>query len=183
MNKQVLVKDLGPILAYPFQITDLRQVKSRSGPGRRGRKRSFPGVKIRMMDIYVRELRACAEAIGWRFDAFLYHALLRVKRETERLFGMSNGDLATLSKSDRAKLASDYQAVCEAGQKAASPAHFECNRCSFQMADGASYLPECRTRSASCAQPGMIGSTFLPWATAGASRIAGGSRRRHGPCP
>ena len=118
MNKQVLVKDLGPILAYPFQITDLRQVKSRSGPGRRGRKRSFPGVKIRMMNIYVQELRACAEALGWRFDAFLYHALLQVKQETERLFGMSYGDLATLSKSDRAKLASDYQAVCEAGHKA-----------------------------------------------------------------
>ena len=118
MKTQATVKDLGPVLAYPFQITDLRQVKSRSGPGKRGAKRSFPGVKVRMMDCYVRELRACAEAIGWRFDAFLYHALLQVKRETERLFGMANGGLVTLSRSDRAKLASHYQAVCESGRKA-----------------------------------------------------------------
>jgi len=116
--KQPPLKDLGPVLAYPFQITDLRRVHRRNSPGRRGRKRSFPGVKIRMMDFYVRELRACAEALGWRFDAFLYHALLQVKRETERLFGMSNGGLVTLSKSDRARLANHYQAVCEAGRKA-----------------------------------------------------------------
>jgi hypothetical protein len=118
LSKKSPVKDFGPVLAYPFQITDLRQVKSRSGPGWHGRKRLFPGVKVRMMDSYVRELRACAEAIGWRFDAFLYHALLKAKRETERLFGVANGGLVTLSKSDRAELANHYQAVCEAGRKA-----------------------------------------------------------------
>jgi hypothetical protein len=118
MNRQSPLKDPVPVLAYPFQITDLRQVKSRSGPDRRGRKRPFPGVKIRMMDSYVRELRACAEALGSRFDAFLYHALLQAKRETERLFGVSIGGLVMLSKGDRARLASDYQAVCEAGRKA-----------------------------------------------------------------
>jgi hypothetical protein len=118
MRKKSPVKDLEPVLAYPFQVTDLRQVRSRSGPSRRGRKRKFPGVKVRMMDFYVQELRACAEALGWRFDAFLYQALLQVKQETERLFGMSSGGLATLSKGDRARLASHYQAVCEAGRKA-----------------------------------------------------------------
>jgi hypothetical protein len=70
------------------------------------------------MNAYVEELRACAEALGWRFDAFLYHSLLQAKRDTERLFGMSHGELVTLSKADRAKLADHYQAVCEAGRKA-----------------------------------------------------------------
>jgi hypothetical protein len=71
-----------------------------------------------MMGSYVRELRACAEALGWRFDAFLYHALLQVKRETDRLFGLSNGGLVTLSKGDRARLSAHYQAVCDAAHKA-----------------------------------------------------------------
>ena len=112
------VKNLGPVLAYPFQITDLRTVRRKTASRRHGRKRPFPGVKIRMMDFYVQELRACAEAIGWRFDTFLYQALLQVKRETERLFGMSYGGLVTLSKGDRAKLASHYQAVCDSLPKA-----------------------------------------------------------------
>lgn len=118
MKRQSLLKDLVRVLAYPIQITDLRQVKSRSGPARRRCKRSFPGVKVRMMDHYVQELRACAEAVGWRFDAFLYFALLTAKWKTERLFGMSNGGLVTLSKRDRARLASHYQAVCKAGRRA-----------------------------------------------------------------
>jgi hypothetical protein len=106
-----------PVLTYPFQITDLRPVRSRSATRRPGRKRKFPGVKVLMMDIYVLELRACAEALGWRFDLFLRHALLDAKWRTERIFGMSNGELAALSKADRAKLASHYQAVCECGRR------------------------------------------------------------------
>ena len=116
--KRRLQVNVEPTLSYPVQITDLRQVRSKSGPGRHGRKRSFPGVKVCMMDFYVRELRACAEALGLRFDAFLYHALLQVKRETESLFGLSNGGLLMLSRGDRARLASHYQAVCDAASKA-----------------------------------------------------------------
>ena len=116
MKRKSPVKHVGPVLAYPFQITDLRPVRRRSA--KRGRKRRFPGVKVRMMGFYVQELRACAEAIGWRFDAFLYDALLEAKWKTERLFGMSIGGLVTLSKCDRAKLASHYQAVCDSLPKA-----------------------------------------------------------------
>jgi hypothetical protein len=71
-----------------------------------------------MMDHYVQELRACAQALGWRFDSFLYDALLEAKWKTERLFGMSRGSLDMLSKADRAKLASHYRSVCDAGRKA-----------------------------------------------------------------
>jgi hypothetical protein len=71
-----------------------------------------------MMDFYVEELRACAQAIGLRFDAFLYGALLEAKWETERLFGLPGGGLVTLSKRDRARLADRYQAVCDSGLKA-----------------------------------------------------------------
>ena len=110
------MKAESPVLTYPFQITDLRPVRRKNTTRRRGSKRKFPGVKIRIMDFYVLELRACAEALGWRFDAFLYHALLNAKWKTERIFGMSNGELAALSKGDRAKLASHYQAVCECGR-------------------------------------------------------------------
>jgi len=110
--------DLVPVLAYPFQITDLRTVRRKSATRKPGRKRPFPGIKVRMMGLYVQELRACAEAIGWRFDAFLYQALLEAKWKTERLFGMSNGGLLTLSKGDRARLAGHYQAVCDAAHKA-----------------------------------------------------------------
>jgi hypothetical protein len=117
-RKRVGNNNRGLVLAYPFQITDLRPVRRRSATRRRGGKRSFPGVKVIMMDFQVQALRACAEALGWRFDAFLKHALLQAKWETERLFGMSHGDLVLLSKGDRAKLASHYQAVCEAGRKA-----------------------------------------------------------------
>ena len=105
--------DLAPVLAYPFQITDLRTVRRKAVTRKPGCKRPFPGIKVRMMDFYVEDLRACAEAIGWRFDAFLYQALLEAKWKTERLFGMSHGELVTLSKGDRAKLASRYQAVCD----------------------------------------------------------------------
>jgi hypothetical protein len=118
LNKNPPVKDLVPVLAYPFQITDLRTVRRKTANRRHGRKRPFPGVKIRMMDFYVQGLRACAEAIGCRFDVFLYNALLRAKWKTERLFGMSNGGLVTLSKVDRAKLASHYRAVCDSLPKA-----------------------------------------------------------------
>ena len=118
MKDKSPVKDFAPVLAYPFQITDLKPVRRRSATRRHGRKRPFPGVKVRMMDFFVEELHACAQAIGWRFDAFLHHALLQAKRETERLFGMSNGGLVTLSRADRAKLASHYQAVCNSGRKA-----------------------------------------------------------------
>ena len=107
-----------PVLAYPIEVTDLRTVRARTASRRRGSKRPFPGVKVRMMDFYVRELRACAEAIGWRFDVFLYQALLKAKWETERLFGVSHGGLVTLSKGDRAKLASRCLAVCNSGRKA-----------------------------------------------------------------
>jgi hypothetical protein len=117
MNKSPAT-DLAPVLAYPFQITDLRTVRRKAVTRKPGRKRPFPGIKVRMMDWYVEDLRACAEAIGWRFDAFLYHALLQAKWETERLFGMSHGELVTLSKGDRAKLASHYQAVCDSLPKA-----------------------------------------------------------------
>ena len=117
MKRKSPVKVFGPVLAYPFQITDLKPVRRRIVTRKPGRKRPFPGVKVRIMDFYVQELRACAEALGWRFDAFLRHALLQVKQETERLFGMSNGGLVTLSKADRAKLASHYQAVCDSGRK------------------------------------------------------------------
>ena len=108
---------LAPVLAYPFQITDLRTVRRKTAARKPGRKHRFPGIEVLMMDFCVQELRACAEAIGWRFDAFLKSALLDAKRETERLFGMSNGGLVTLSKGDRAKLASHYQAVCDSGRK------------------------------------------------------------------
>ena len=111
-------KDVGPVLAYPFQITDLRPTRRRTVTRKHGSKRPFCGVKVRMMDFYVQELRACAEAIGWRFDAFLYQALLEAKWKTERLFGMSIGGLVTLSRCDRAKLASHYQAVCDSLPKA-----------------------------------------------------------------
>ena len=77
--------DLGPVLAYPFQITDLRTVRRKTANRKPGRKRPFPGIKVRMMDFYVKELRACAEALGWRFNTFLYQALLQVKRETEQI--------------------------------------------------------------------------------------------------
>ena len=117
MKDKSPVKDFAPVLAYPFQITDLKPVRRRIATRRHGRKRPFPGVKVRMMDFFVEELHACAQAIGWRFDAFLYQALLQAKRETERLFGMSNGGLVTLSRADRAKLASHYQAVCDSGRK------------------------------------------------------------------
>jgi hypothetical protein len=117
MTTKSAAKGVGPVLAYPFQITDLKPVRRRIATRRHGRKRPFPGIKVRMMDFYVQELRACAEAIGWRFDAFLYQALLQAKQETERLFGMSYGGLVTLSKADRAKLASHYQAVCDSGRK------------------------------------------------------------------
>ena len=117
MITQSAGKDVVPVLAYPFQITDLKPVRRRSAACRRGCKRAFHGIKVRMMDSYVQELRACAEAIGWRFDAFLYNALLEAKWKTERLFGMSYGDLLILSKGDRAKLASHYQAVCNCGPK------------------------------------------------------------------
>ena len=110
--------DLAPVLAYPFQITDLRTVRRKTAARKPGRNRPFPGIKVRMMDFYVEDLRACAEAIGWRFDAFLYQALLEAKWKTERLFGMSHGELVTLSKGDRAKLASRYQAVCDSLPKA-----------------------------------------------------------------
>ena len=106
MKDKSPVKDFAPVLAYPFQITDLKPVRRRIATRRHGRKRPFPGVKVRMMDFFVEELRACAQAIGWRFDAFLYQALLQAKRETERLFGMSNGGLVMLGKADKAKLAS-----------------------------------------------------------------------------
>ena len=109
---------LGPVLAYPFQITDLRTVRRKTATRKPGRKRRFPGIKVLMMDFCVQELRACAEAIGWRFDAFLKSALLDAKWKTERLFGMSNGGLVTLSKGDRARLASRYQAVCDSLPKA-----------------------------------------------------------------
>jgi hypothetical protein len=111
-------KNLGPVLAYPFQIAGLKTVRRKSTTRRHGRNRPFSGVKVRMMDSYMQDLRACAEATGCRFDAFLYMALLQAKRETERLFGMSNGGLVTLSKSDRARLASHYRAVCDSGRKA-----------------------------------------------------------------
>jgi hypothetical protein len=117
MNRKSPVKDLGPVLAYPFQITDLRPVRRRNTTRRHGRKRPFPGVKVRIADFYVQELRACAEAIGWRFDAFLYDALLEAKWKTERLFGVSHGGLVILSKADRARLSSHYQAVCNSGRK------------------------------------------------------------------
>ena len=118
MKRKSAVKVFGPVLAYPFQITDLKPVRRRIVTRKPGRKRPFNGVKVVMMDNYVQELRACAQAIGWRFDAFLYHALLEAKWKTERLFGVSYGDLVTLSKGDRAKLASHYQAVCYSGRKA-----------------------------------------------------------------
>ena len=117
MKDKSPVKDFDPVLAYPFQITDLKPVRRRIVTRKPGRKRPFPGVKVRMMDFFVQEIRACAQAIGWRFDTFLYHALLQAKWETERLFGLSNGGLVTLSKADRAKLASHYQAVCNSGRK------------------------------------------------------------------
>ena len=79
MKRKSPVKVLGPVLAYPFQITDLKPVRRRIATRRHGRKRPFPGVKVRMMDFFVEELRACAEALGWRFDAFLHHALLQVR--------------------------------------------------------------------------------------------------------
>jgi hypothetical protein len=105
-----------PILAYPLHFTDERLVRRRVATRRQGRTRPFPGVKVRMMDFYVRELRACAEATGWRFDAFLYTALLNAMRNTQRLFGISFGGLRELSKRDRAKLAGHYQSVCGCGR-------------------------------------------------------------------
>jgi hypothetical protein len=118
MKKSIQSNTLAPVLAYPFQITDLRTVRRKSVTRKPGRKRPFPGIKVRMMGLYVQELRACAEAIGWRFDAFLYQALMEAKWKTERLFGMSHGGLVILSKADRARLASHYQAVCDSGRKA-----------------------------------------------------------------
>ncbi len=112
------VKNVGPVLAYPFRITDLRPVRRKTATRKPGRKRPFPGIKVRMMDFYVQELRACAEATGWRFDVFLYMALLEAKLKTECIFGMSHGGLAELSKSDRARLASHYRAVCDSLHKA-----------------------------------------------------------------
>ena len=60
------VKNVGPVLAYPFRITDLRPVRRKTATRKPGRKRPFPGIKVRMMDFYVQELRACAEATGGR---------------------------------------------------------------------------------------------------------------------